>query len=383
MSLAVTSEEIEFRDTLRRFFEAVPPAEARRFLAPDAGSDPALWKRLVAELGLPGLAISESAGGQGFGPVERGIALAEMGRVLLNAPFFSSAVLAAEAVRWIGGPEEQREWLSRIASGKIASLAWLEDDGDWRAAAPHTRAVRHTDAWRITGAKQLVPDGCAAEQLLVVASSDEGQGLFAVDAAAAGVERAAVRTFDGTRKLATVVLRDAPGLRIGTPGAVATGLARALDEATVALCAEMVGGMERVLEAAVDYARTRYQFGRAIGSFQAIKHKCADILIDLECARSATRMALEAAEASDPELPLLASVAKAHCADAFFRAATENIQIHGGVGVTWEYDAQLYYRRAKADEVWLGDAAWHRARIAGILASPPFAPAPGATGDAR
>jgi len=365
-----SEEQEEFRATLRRFFEEhSAEAEVRRLMDTTLGYDPATWKLMTDELGLPGLAIDAVHGGQGFGPLELGLALGEMGRSLLCAPFFSTAVLAASAVAHVGDEAARNELLPALATGEIAALAWVEAPNDWRPEASRCTAHADGEGFRLRGAKHFVIDGCAAARLLVVArepgsEGDTGLGLFAVDADAPGVKRIPLRGFDSTRKLARIELDDARGRAIGAPGQAAPGLRHALDASVAALCAEMVGGMERCLENAVDYAGTRHQFGRPIGSFQAIKHKCADVLILLEGARSATRAALEAAAEDDPELPLLSSVAKAHCSEAYFRAATENIQILGGVGVTWEYDAHLYYRRAKSSEILLGDAAWHHEHIA-------------------
>ena len=370
MDGGLSDEQEEFRTTLRRFFEEhSPQAEVRRLMDSALGYDPATWKLMSDELGLPGIGIDAVHGGQGFGPIELGLALGEMGRSLACAPFFSTAVLAASALTHVGDEAARREILPALAAGEIATLAWVEAPDDWRPEASRCTAHADSEGFRLRGAKHFVIDGCAAARLLVVArepgsEGDAGLGVFAVDADAPGVTRTPLRSFDATRKLARIDLADARGRALGTPGQTGPGLRRALYASVAALCAEMVGGMERCLENAVEYARTRHQFSRPIGSFQAIKHKCADVLILLEGARSATRAALEAAAEDDPELPLLASVAKAHCSEAYFRAATENIQILGGVGVTWEYDAHLYYRRAKSSEILLGDAAWHHENIA-------------------
>jgi len=367
-------EQDEFRATLRRFFAThAPETEVRRLMDTALGYDAATWTLMTEELGLPGLGIAERHGGQGFGPRELGLALGEMGRQLVCAPFFSSAVLAAAAIEHVGDDDAHAAFLPTIAAGEIAALAWVETAGDWRPEASRCTAEADGAGHRLSGVKDFVVDGAAAQRLFVVAreagtTGADGLGLFAVAASAPGVRRVPLRGFDGTRKLARIELDRAPAVAVSGPGRAAAGLRRALDTSVAALCAEMVGGMERCLENAVDYARTRHQFGRPIGSFQAVKHKCADVLILLEGARSATQAALEAAAEDDPELPLLASVAKAHCSEAYFQAATENIQILGGVGVTWEYDAHLYYRRAKSSEILLGDAAWHRERIAREIA---------------
>lgn len=371
--VGLSDEQLEFREMLRRFFDAnAPMTEVRRAIDSEGSISPELWRRCCEELSLPGIAIAEEHGGQGFGLPELAIALGEAGRSLAPIPLLASAGLAARAVGAAGGDEAAR-WLRPIAEGEIATLAWVEASGSFELEAVALQAEVSGTGFRLSGEKRLVLDGRDAERFFVVArlpgtQGRDGLGLFAV-ARGAGVETRPVSTLDVTRKLATLVLDGAHASAVGTPGGSGAALARALEEATVLLCAEMVGGMEQVLETAVAYAGSRYQFGRAIGSFQAIKHRCADMLIGFEGARTATQAALQAQLCDDPERSLLASVAKSHASTTYTSMATENLQIHGGVGYTWEYDAHLYYRRARSCQALLGDAALHHERLARALAA--------------
>ena len=389
----LTPEQVEFRDTLRRFFEAnAPIAETRRVMASGEGLSRSLWEKAGAELGLVGLAIPEAQGGQGFGLKELGIALAECGRALAPIPLFSAAALAGRVVARVleasGGKSggQTEDWLGPLAAGRIATLAWQEDGGPVDPARTRLEARTSGAGHRLSGEKRIVLDAAAAECFFVVArapGSDggEGLGLFAVDAGAAGLTLERSEAFDPTRSLATLRFANVEAKPVGAPGADGPAIGRGLEEATVLLCAEQVGGMQRVLEAAVDYANARHQFGRPIGSFQAIKHKCADMLIDFESSRTAVEAAIEACDMDDPERALLASVAKAQCGPAYVRMAIENMQIQGGVGYTWEYDAHLYYRRAQAAELMLGSASEHRDRVARCVAAAEAGRAAGAAAD--
>ncbi|MEN8159786.1 MAG: acyl-CoA dehydrogenase family protein [Myxococcota bacterium] len=371
MNFAFSDEQDEFRETLRRFLEERGPiAEVRRAFASPDGFDRSLWKQMATELGLQGIHLPESVGGQGFGHLELGIVLEEMGRALLPSPFFASSVLAAEAIRCVAGVEEPRTLLTGIASGdEIASLAWVEDGGSWEPAA--VGLVAHPDggAHRLTGAKQAVLSVDAATQLLVVGRlpetrGDDGLSLFAVDAKAAGVRVEPAAPIDLTRRVGAVELDGAAATLLGAPGAAAAGLEKALRRAAIALSAEMIGGTASALDQAVAYAKHRVQFGRAVGSFQALKHMAADVLLELELGRSAAYWAWWVAEQDGPELAEAAALAKATCAEAYLLAASTNVQMHGGIGFTFEADPQLHYRRARADAALLGEPALHRARLA-------------------
>ena len=371
----LSDERKEFRDTLRRFFEEhAPISEVRRVMESGEGVSESLWKLASEELGLAGIAIAEEFGGQGFGLTELAIALAEAGRALAPIPLFASAALAARVVRAVAGEGEAAEWLEPIAVGRVATLAWVEAKGCWDPAAVELVAASDGENYRLTGEKHFVLDAPHAERFFIVArmpgtSGDEGLGLFAVEAGAAGLRVEERETLDLTRPLSTIRLEGALARAVGAAGSSGVAIRAGLDEATALLCAEMVGGMQIVLETAVDYAAERHQFSRPIGSFQAIKHKCADLLIDFEGARTASGGAITAFEEGDPERSLLAWVAKSHIGPAYLRMATENMQIQGGVGYTWEYDAHLYFRRALASGALLGDSSEHQERLARRVAA--------------
>jgi alkylation response protein AidB-like acyl-CoA dehydrogenase len=362
MTFAFSDEQQELRRGLRRFLEDKSPSrQVRRLMETDEGYDRAVWSQMAEQLGLQGLTISEEHGGAGGGPVEQLIVLEEMGRVLLCAPYFATAVLAVHALQASGDAVAQKDFLPGIAAGTtIATLAVPEDDGSWSTDRLQTRARRSGDAYVLDGRKSFVLDGAIADLVLVVAQADGGPTLFAVDGHAPQLSRRSLQTIDMTRKQAALVLDGVPARLVGTAGGAAGVVEKTLRLAAVALAAEQVGGAQRCLDMSVDYAKLRVQFGRPIGSFQAIKHKCADMLLEVESAKSAAYYAAWAAAEGSNELPLVASLAKAYCSEAYFHVAAENIQVHGGIGFTWEHDAHLYYRRAKSSEVMLGSPTHHR-----------------------
>jgi len=377
MDFAFSDEQDEFRAMLRRFLEERwPTSEVRKLAETPAGFDRGVWKQMAEELGLQGLAIAEEHGGQGFGFLETGIALEEMGRQLAGGPFLASAVVAANAIAAAASAAQQAEWLPALASGDtIATLGVLETSGRFGLDGIEATCARGAKGWRVSGRKVAVLDAQNADLLLVAAREpgsrgEAGVSLLALRADAPGL---AVKPTDGldlTRKIADVELADAPATLVGEAGGAAPALARALDLAAIGIAAECVGGAARCLEAAVGYAKSRIQFARPIGSFQAIKHKAAEVMLELESARSAAYWSwwVAAQPAATPrELAEAASVAKATCNEALSRAAAENVQIHGGVGFTWEFDCHLFYRRARAAELLFGDPIWHRARIAAQL----------------
>jgi alkylation response protein AidB-like acyl-CoA dehydrogenase len=355
-----TDEQQDLRDMVRRFLaEKSPVSEVRRLMATEAGYDPAVWAQL-GQLGLAGLIIPEKYGGAGCGPVEQLIVCEEMGAALLCAPYLSSAVLAAGALLASGDAAAQADLLPGIASGEtIATLAVPEDDGSWAPDEFRVTARRSGDRYLLDGRKSFVLDGMIADLILVAASSDDGPALFAVDGDAPGLSGQAMQTLDMTRKQAVLTFSGIPGRPVGEPAAATEIVAQAVRGGVLALAAEQVGGAQRCLDMAVAYAKVRHQFGRAIGSFQAIKHTCAD--------RSAAYRAAWAAADGAADLPLVASLAKAYCSEAYFHVAASNIQVHGGIGFTWEHDAHLYYRRAKSAEVMLGTPVSHRDVVAGLL----------------
>ena len=377
MDFAFSDEQDEFRGVVRRFLEERwSAAELRKLAETPAGFDRGTWKQMAEELGLHGLALPEAYGGQGFGFIELGIALEEMGRCLAGGPFLASAVVGAHAIQHAATAAHCAELLPSLASGEtIATLAVLEASGRHDAAGIAATCRREGDGWRVAGRKIAVLDAQNADLLVVAAREagsvgEAGVSLLVVRADATGVTVKAADGLDLTRKLAEVELVDAHATLLGDAGAAWPALARTLDLAAIAVAAESVGATARCLEMAVDYAKSRIQFARPIGSFQAIKHKTAEVMLELESARSAAYWSWWVAaqpEVSAADLAEAASVAKATCNDAFLRAAAENVHIHGGVGFTWEFDCHLYYRRAKTAEFLFGDPLWHRARIAAQL----------------
>jgi len=364
-------DQEELRQTVRRFLEhSCAEADVRRLMATDLGYDEAVWAQMAGQLGLHGLAIPEEYGGAGFGFVELGIVLEEMGRVLLGAPFFASAVMAAELLMAAGDEQARKDYLPAIASGEtIATVALTESDGQWQESSITLRAVQSGGTWRLSGAKTFVPDGFSAGLILVVARTDDGIGVFAVDGDADGLVRELLPTMDQTRKQARLDFDSVPARPIGDADDAWPAVSRMLEVAAVGLAAEQVGGAQRALEMAVEYAKLREQFGRPIGSFQAIKHKCASMLVAVESMKSAAYYGLWAVASGDRELPVVSSIAKVCCSDGYTMVAAENIQIHGGIGFTWEHPAHLYFKRARSSRILLGAPDYHReiiARLAGI-----------------
>ena len=366
MNFAFTEEQEELRSTVRSFLENKSSEEAvREQMETEQGYDEAVWKQMGEQMGLQGLHIPEEYGGSGFGYVELGIVLEEMGRALLCAPFFSSVVLAANTLLQSGDEEAKKAHLPGIASGEtIATLAYTEPNGKWDESGIEATATASGDGYTITGTKSFVLDGHTANLIIVAAKTDAGTSLFAVDGDADGLIRTPLSTMDQTRKQAKLELSNVPATLIGDEGAGWDVLQTVLDLAAVSLAAEQVGGAQFVLDMAVDYAKVRVQFGRPIGSFQAIKHKCADMLLEVESAKSAAYYGLWCAAEMNDELPSVASLAKAYCSEAYFHAAAENIQIHGGIGFTWEHPAHLYFKRAKSSELLFGDPTYHREQLA-------------------
>lgn len=362
MNFAFTEEQEQLREFVRSFMDEKSSETAvRELMDTDSGYDAAVWSQMAEQMGLQSLIIPEEFGGQGFSFVELGVVLEEMGRRLLCAPFLSG-LLASLSVLHSGDDAAKKAYLPGIASGEtIATLAFTEESGKWDESG--IEATADADG-KISGTKSFVIDGSTASLLIVAARSAAGVSLYAVDAASADVTATALSTMDQTRKQSKIVFDGAQGTLIGTDGAGWDTLSTVLDLAAVALAAEQVGGAQFVLEMAVQYAKDRVQFGRPIGSFQAIKHKCADMLLEVESAKSAAYYGLWCAAELNDELPSVASLAKAYCSEAYFHATAENIQIHGGIGFTWEHPAHLYFKRAKSSELMFGDPAYHRELLA-------------------
>jgi alkylation response protein AidB-like acyl-CoA dehydrogenase len=367
MDFAFTEEHEELRQTVRRFLtDKSSELAVRNVMVTERGYDPGVWTQMAEQLGLPGLIVPEQYGGAGLGSVELAVVLEEMGRTLVCAPYLSTAVLAANALL-LGATENARaELLPQIAAGQtIATLAWTEPQRGWDAASVAMQAVPDGTAWRLDGTKTYVIDGHTANVLLVAARTKEGLSLFSINGDADGVERSPLPTLDLTRKLTRVTFTRARAQRIGGDGDLTAVLEKVISLGVVALAAEQAGGAQRCLEMSTDYAKTRIQFGRAIGSFQAIKHRCADMLVSVEFAKSAAyHAAFRAAEGDDAALFSAASMAKSYCSEAYFQAAADTIQIHGGMGFTWEHPAHLYFKRAKSSSVLFGDPLHHREKLA-------------------
>jgi alkylation response protein AidB-like acyl-CoA dehydrogenase len=366
MNFAFSEEQEELRKTVRAFLDQKSPeTEVRRLMETEDGYDPAVWKQMGEQLGLQGLIIPEDFGGSGYTYVELGVVLEEMGRSLLCAPYFSTVVLAANTLIHSGDEAAKGEYLPGIASGEtIATLAFTEPSGKWDEAGITLPATKSGDGWTLTGTKSFVLDGATANLILVAARTDKGVSIFAVDSGASGLTRTPLSTMDQTRKQAKLEFSNTPAKLIGTEGDGWKTLSTVLDLAAVGLAAEEVGGAQKVLDMSVEYAKVRIQFGRPIGSFQAIKHKCADMLLEVESAKSAAYYGMWCAAEMNDELPSVASLAKAYCSEAYFHAAAENIQIHGGIGFTWEHPAHLYFKRAKSSELLFGDPTYHRELLA-------------------
>jgi alkylation response protein AidB-like acyl-CoA dehydrogenase len=365
VNFAFSEEQEDLRAAVRRFLaEKSPESEVRRLMETVSGYDAAVWRQAARQLGLPGLAIPEKFGGSGSGYAELTVVFEEMGRVLLCAPFFATVALAANLLLSTDDEVAKADYLPGLASGDVmATVALAEPSGRWDEVGVTLAASRADGAWTLTGEKLFVLDGTIADLLLVVARAPAGISIFAVGKGAPGLAVEPLATMDQTRKQARVLLRATPARLVGAEGEGWPAVSRMLDLAAVALAAEQVGGAQRVLDMAVGYAKTRVQFGRPIGSFQAIKHKCADMLLEVESARSAAYYGCFVAEDRD-ELPVAASLAKAYCSEAYLHAAAENIQIHGGIGFTWEHPAHLYFKRAKSSELLFGDPAYHRELLA-------------------
>jgi alkylation response protein AidB-like acyl-CoA dehydrogenase len=366
MNFAFSEEQEELRRSVRRFLEDKSPmVEVRRLMETTEGFDRAVWDQMANQLGLQALTIPEEYGGAGFGYVELVVVLEEMGAALLCAPYFATVALAANTLLSCNDEGAKKDLLPGIAAGTtVATLALTEDSGRWTTEAITLQASPHRDGWKLDGHKMFVIDGHNADLVLVAALAPRGVSLFSVEGAASGLVRTPLATMDQTRKQARLEFSATPARLVGEEGQAAAALSRTLDLAAVALAAEQVGGAQRCLDMSVEYAKTRIQFGRPIGSFQAIKHKCADMLLEVESAKSAAYYAGWAAAEDSEELPVVASLAKSYCSEAYFHAAAENIQIHGGIGFTWEHDAHLYFKRAKSSELLLGDPSYHRELLA-------------------
>src|SRR6266516_7366647 len=352
------------KHSAREFFaRECEPERVRELMETDTAHDDKLWQS-IADQGWTGLIIPEEHGGLGLGLVEMAGVAEEMGRACLPGAFLSTLFAAALIAR-AGSPKQRSKYLEPIVAGEIkATVALLELSADWDLGAVRLKAERNDSKFRLSGRKLFVPDAETSDLLSCVARNGESLALMPVTCGADGLQTKATPSMDATRKLYEVTFADvsvAEADVFGADGDARSALGQAIEVATVALCAEMVGGMQWVLDTTVEYAKTRQQFGRAIGSFQAVQHQCADMLLLTESARSAMYYA-----AWGPT-PLAVSVAKAYCSDAYREVCNRGIQVHGGIGFTWEHRLQLYTKRSKSSETTFGDATFHRERIASLV----------------
>ncbi|MCP5091708.1 MAG: acyl-CoA dehydrogenase [Gammaproteobacteria bacterium] len=379
MEFSFTEEQKMIRDTAASFLAEVSDSEAvRRAMSTEAGYEDALWTRITEEMYWHAVHIPEDFGGLGLGYVELVAMLEEMGKHLLCSPFYSTVCLGVNALRVAGTEEQQEKYLSQIAGeGVRATLAWTGARGRWDATAIAATYTQTDDGVVLDGCLRYVPDGHTAELLIVAAreegsSGEDGIGLFVIPANADSVKRTWLPTMDQTRKQAQIELS---GVRVDAtdilrePGNAWPLLSQVLDLARIAIAADQVGGADRVLDETVNYIKERKQFGRPIGGFQAMKHKAADMMLKAEAARSAVYYAACVADefldgrTTGEALAEAASIAKAYCSDAYFFNAGCAIQMHGGIGFTWEHDMHLYFKRAKSTQQFLGNAAFHRERL--------------------
>ena len=362
MKFSFSSEQEEFRFNLRRLLaDRSPTKEVRRLMETDQGYERDGWRAINTALGLTAIRIPEAYGGYGLSFGDQCIVLEEMGRALLCAPYFATAVLAAGAVMNAGTEAEKQALLPGIAAGETtATFAWVEDNGRWDAEGTALTATAESGEIVLDGHKSYVVDGHTADLIVVLARAPQGLSLFTVDGNATGLTRRALKSIDSTRKFARLEFNRAAARPLGAAGAAAAPFARTMVEAAVCLANEMVGGADRLREDALAYAMMRMQFGKPIASFQSMKHKQADMLLEVELAKSAAYCAATSLDDGDGDAVANAHLAKAYASDTYVQTAIHAVQIHGGIGFTWDNDTHLWFKRAKSSEVLLGDANYHR-----------------------
>ena len=376
MNFELGEEQIMLKTSAREFLDKeCPKKHVRAMMDDEKGYSPELWKKM-AGLGWQGLAFPEQYGGVGSGFLDLCVLLEEMGRALVPGPFLATVVHAGRAILDAGNEQQKKDCLSKISNGElIMTLALTEEKGSIEAADVNVRAAHHGDHYVIDGKKLFVPDANIAGSFVVVARTKDGTNkedgitLFLVDAKSKGIKVEVLKTMTG-EKLCEVVFENVAVPRANVIGEVGKGwpvVKRVLEEATVAECAWMSGGARWVLETTVEYAKTRIQFGHPIGSFQAIQHKCSDVAVEVEGCTSLTYYAAWAITENDPARAMAASMAKAWVSDSYKHATFEGVQIHGGIGFTWDHDMHLYFKRAKSGEVAFGDATYHREKVAQLL----------------
>ena len=362
MEFSFTAEQDQFREILARFLRVKSPSTAiRADMESELGYDPSVWKQLCHELGLTGVHIPEAHGGAGYGPVELGVVMEEQGRALLCSPYLSSAVMAGYAILFAGNDDQKKAFLPGIADGStLATFAISEHAGLWREDDINLTATVSGGNFSLSGNKRFVVDGLSAGLFIVAGRLPTGVSLFTVKADAEGLKRTPMSAMDPTRKLAEIAFSDVPAALLGAEGNAK--LDAIYNAVLIAFANEMIGGAQAMLQSAVEYAKLRVQFGRTIGSFQALKHRFADLMVEIELGRAAAyQAAQQMSEGKD--VTAAASMAKAAGSDVYLHAARECIQFHGGIGFTWENDTHIWFKRAKSSEVFLGTPAEHRERM--------------------
>ena len=363
LDFIVSEEQQQLRDLVRRFLDDhYPMPRIRHLMTTPTGHDAGLWQRMAEETGLTGLLIPEEFGGSGLGIADAQIVAEEMGRTLFNGPFLSSAIISVLTLLECGDQTIQKRILPVIADGsRILTVAGLEYGSN------PAKAINDGNTVQLTGEFNTIPDGHIADHLIVPASAEDKTNLYLIAGNAPGLKTSSPPMFDQTRRFAEITLTETPAIQIGSPCDGDRILERVRDRVLTILAAETSGAAQACMDMAVAYAKERYQFGRPIGSFQAIKHKCADMLLLIEEARSATAYAGACAGEAIEELPIATAMAKARCTEAFAKIADETLQIHGGMGFTWDHDCHLFLKRAKSSEIFLGSPVSHRQRLAGML----------------
>ena len=374
MDIGFTEEQEMLRDSARRFFESECTTQfVRQRMAEPAAVTDEFWRKLAGQ-GWLGIVYPEEEAGSGLGLVDLVVLMEEMGRVVMPGPFLSTVLLGGAAIAEAGAPAQRRQWLPQIVAGSAkAALAWTEPNLRWDAAGITLRAREAGSGFTLSGTKLFVGDAHLADTLVIAARTrdgstmEDGVSLFLVPKDTPGLTVTVLPTIDETRKLCEVALNSVAGALLGEIHQGWAPLSKVVARATVALAAEMCGGAQQVLDMTVAYAKMRVAFGKPIGSYQGVKHQAADMLVALENAKSLTYYAAWAVDQGLHEAPLAVSMAKAAASDMSRKVAGTGIQLHGGIGMTWEHDLQLYFKRAKASEVAFGDATWHRERVAQLM----------------
>jgi alkylation response protein AidB-like acyl-CoA dehydrogenase len=377
MDIGFSEEQELLRDTARKFLDAACTTKfVRERMATAEAVTPEFWDQLAGQ-GWLGINFPEEDGGSGLGLVDLVVLMEEMGRAVMPGPYLATVLLGGAAIREAGSPAQRREYLPAIAEGRRkATLAAIEPNARWDASGIMMTGQPMRGGFSLSGTKLFVPDAHLADIVVVAARTrdagtmEDGVSLFLVPKDVTGLSIAPMPSIDETRKLCEVRFDNVAVPQTALLGELHEGwpaLARVYDAASVALAAEMCGGSQRILDMTVEYAKLRVTFGKPIGSYQGVKHKCADMLVEVENAKSLTYYAAWAVDEGMADAPLAVSMAKAAASDASRKVSNSGIQLHGGIGMTWEHDLHLYMKRAKASEVAFGDATWHRERVATLL----------------